>query len=182
MLLCRRSGGCCGGSGRGIGGGRRFLPRSPFPTEAVITGAAVTGPAAITGAAVTGPAAIPDDAVTYPAVITDAAVTCPAAITVAAVTCPAAITIAAARPGHHSRRRNLPGRHYRRRRSLPGRHYRPCPSFPRKRESRAGMAETRYSAGILLAPNLVGAVSAAIGDGEVDAFVPAFRRVLRRKA
>ena len=34
--------------------------------------------------------------------------------------------------------------------------------------------------GILLAPNLVGAVSTAIGDGDVDAFVSAFRRVLRR--
>ena len=34
--------------------------------------------------------------------------------------------------------------------------------------------------GILLAPNLVGAVSTAIGDGEVDALVAAFRRVLRR--
>ena len=34
--------------------------------------------------------------------------------------------------------------------------------------------------GILLAPNLVGAVSTVTGDGEVDAFVDAFRRVLRR--
>ena len=34
--------------------------------------------------------------------------------------------------------------------------------------------------GILLAPNLVGAVSTVTGEGEVDAFVDAFRRVLRR--
>ena len=36
--------------------------------------------------------------------------------------------------------------------------------------------------GILLAPNLVGAVSTAIGDSEVDAFLAAFRQVLRRIA
>ena len=34
--------------------------------------------------------------------------------------------------------------------------------------------------GILLAPNLVGAVSTVTGNAEVDAFVDAFRRVLRR--
>lgn len=34
--------------------------------------------------------------------------------------------------------------------------------------------------GILLAPNLVGAVSTVIGEAEVDAFVAAFRRVLAR--
>ena len=34
--------------------------------------------------------------------------------------------------------------------------------------------------GILLAPNLVGAVSTVTGDDEVDVFVDAFRRVLRR--
>ena len=34
--------------------------------------------------------------------------------------------------------------------------------------------------GILLAPNLVGAVSTVIGEAEVDAFVAAFRRVLER--
>ena len=36
--------------------------------------------------------------------------------------------------------------------------------------------------GILLAPNLVGAVSTAIGEPEVDAFVDAFRSVLQRRA
>lgn len=36
--------------------------------------------------------------------------------------------------------------------------------------------------GILLAPNLVGAVSTVTGDGEADAFVEAFRQVLRRTA
>ena len=36
--------------------------------------------------------------------------------------------------------------------------------------------------GILMAPNLVGAVSTEIGEAEVDAFVGAFRRVLRRMA
>ena len=36
--------------------------------------------------------------------------------------------------------------------------------------------------GILIAPNLVGAVSTALGEPEVDAFVDAFRRVLQRLA
>ena len=36
--------------------------------------------------------------------------------------------------------------------------------------------------GILMAPNLVGAVSTVIGETEVDAFVDAFRRVLQRQA
>ena len=36
--------------------------------------------------------------------------------------------------------------------------------------------------GILMAPNLVGAVSTVIGEKEVDAFVEAFRSVLRRQA
>ena len=36
--------------------------------------------------------------------------------------------------------------------------------------------------GILMAPNLVGAVSTAIAEPEVDAFVSAFRRVLQRQA
>ena len=36
--------------------------------------------------------------------------------------------------------------------------------------------------GILIAPNLVGAVSTVIGEAEVDAFVDAFRRVLQRQA
>lgn len=36
--------------------------------------------------------------------------------------------------------------------------------------------------GILIAPNLVGAVSTVINEPEVDAFVDAFRRVLRRQA
>ncbi len=36
--------------------------------------------------------------------------------------------------------------------------------------------------GILMAPNLVGAVSTVIGEGEVDALVDAFRRVLQRLA
>ena len=36
--------------------------------------------------------------------------------------------------------------------------------------------------GILMAPNLVGAVSTVIGEAEVDEFVGAFRRVLQRQA
>ena len=36
--------------------------------------------------------------------------------------------------------------------------------------------------GILMAPNLVGAVSTVIGEPEVDAFLDAFRRVLQRQA
>ena len=36
--------------------------------------------------------------------------------------------------------------------------------------------------GILMAPNLVGAVSTVIGEEEVDSFVEAFRRVLQRQA
>ena len=36
--------------------------------------------------------------------------------------------------------------------------------------------------GILMAPNLVGAVSTVIGEAEVDTFVEAFRRVLQRQA
>ena len=39
------------------------------------------------------------------------------------------------------------------------------------------MAETRYLAGMLLSPNLAGAVSTVIGDGGVDAFVSALRRI-----
>ena len=35
--------------------------------------------------------------------------------------------------------------------------------------------------GFLLAPNLVGALSMALGEMEVDAFVRAFRRVLTRQ-
>ena len=36
--------------------------------------------------------------------------------------------------------------------------------------------------GILIAPNLVGAVSTVIGEPEVDSFVDAFRTVLQRQA
>ena len=36
--------------------------------------------------------------------------------------------------------------------------------------------------GILMAPKLVGAISTAIGEAEVDAFVGALHRVLERRA
>jgi glutamate-1-semialdehyde 2,1-aminomutase len=36
--------------------------------------------------------------------------------------------------------------------------------------------------GILMAPNLVGAISTAIGEPEADAFIGAFRRVLERRS
>jgi glutamate-1-semialdehyde 2,1-aminomutase len=36
--------------------------------------------------------------------------------------------------------------------------------------------------GILMAPNLVGAISTAIGELEADAFIGAFRRVLERRS
>jgi glutamate-1-semialdehyde aminotransferase len=35
--------------------------------------------------------------------------------------------------------------------------------------------------GILMAPNLVGAISTAINEAEADSFIGAFRRVLERR-
>ena len=61
----------------------------------------------------------------------------------------------------------------------PIRHYRDIATTDKALAERVFLG--MLNEGFLLAPNLVGATSMALGEVEVDAFVRAFRRVLTRQ-